>query len=363
MNQTRQDDIFTTATNTLAAGLTRLSRLSILLMLFVLLSRPALGREITDMSGRQVTIPDTISKVVAVSPPATYLLYAIDPALIGGLNTSPWESEKKFTVESYTKLPVIGGFFGQSKTLNQEILLQVNPDFVVYWTWRDNAIAKEFKATMAQLNLPYVGVRLDSIDDYPEALLFMGDALGRKERGKILSDYADKTIREAKSMAAQIPETEKVTIYYAEGMDGLSTEKSGSQHVELIPLAGGVNVHKGEPNDTYGMEKISMEQILLYDPEVILVKEKAFFETIFTDPRWKNLRAVRDKRVYLIPSVPFNWFDRPPSFMRLLGIKWLLNTLHPKRYPMDMMSETKAFYKLFLGVDLSDTDARTVLNK
>jgi len=363
MNWTRQGYILKTTTNSMATGRTRLSILSFLLILFVLLSRPALGREISDMSGRRVTIPATISKVVAVSPPGTYLLYAIDPTLIGGLNTSPWESEKKFTVEAYTKLPVIGGFFGQSKALNQEVLLQVKPDFVVYWTWRDNAIAKEFTATMTQLKLPYVGVRLDSIDDYPEALLFMGDALGRKERGKILSDYADKTIREAKSMAAQIPEMEKVTVYYAEGMDGLSTEKSGSQHVELIPLAGGVNVHKGEANDTYGMEKISMEQILLYNPEVILVKEKAFFETIFTDPRWKNLRAVRDKRVYLIPFVPFNWFDRPPSFMRLLGIKWLLNTLHPKRYPADMMSETKAFYKLFLGVELSDADVRFVLNQ
>lgn len=363
MNYTHKGAILKTGRDNTATCRTRLSILSFILILSVLLSRPALGREITDMSGRKVTIPDTISRVVAVSPPGTYLLYAIDPALIGGVNTSPWESEKKFTVEAYTKLPVIGGFFGQSKAMNQEVLLQVKPDFVVYWTWRDNAIAKEFEAAMAQLKLPYVGVRLNSIDDYPEALRFMGDALGRKERGELLGEYAAKAIREAKSTVARIPEAEKVTVYYAEGMDGLSTEKSGSQHVELIPLAGGINVHKGEAINSYGMEKISMEQIILYDPMVILVKEKAFFETIFTDPRWKSLRAVRDKRVYLIPSAPFNWFDRPPSFMRLLGIKWLLNTLHPKHYPTDMMAETKAFYKLFLGVELSDADARTVLNQ
>jgi len=363
MNPTHKGAILKTGRDNTTAGRTPLSTLSFLLLLFVLLSRPALGREITDMNGRKVTIPDTISKVVAVSPPGIYLLYAIDPALIGGLNTSPWKSEKKFTVEAYTRLPVIGGFFGQSKALNQEVLLQVNPDFVVYWTWRDNAISKEFEAAMTQLHLPYVGVRLNSIDDYPEALRFMGDALGRKERGELLGEYAAGAIREAKSTAARIPEAEKVTVYYAEGMDGLSTEKSGSQHVELIPLAGGINVHKGEAIDSYGMEKISMEQIILYDPMVILVKEKAFFETIFTDPRWKNLRAVRDKRVYLIPSMPFNWFDRPPSFMRLLGIKWLLNTLHPQRYPTDMKAETRAFYKLFLGVELNDEDVQTVLNQ
>jgi len=363
MNWTRQDCILKTNPNTMSTGRMHLTFSIFFLLLFVFLSQSALGREITDMSGRKVTIPETIAKTVAVSPPGTYLLYAIDPALIGGLNTSPWEEEQKFTVESYTKLPVIGGFFGQSKTINREILLQIKPDFVVHWTWRDSAILKEFETAMTQLNLPYVSVRLDSINDYPEALRFMGDILNRKERGETLSEYAVKTINEAKSATARIPEKDIVTVYYAEGLDGLSSEKSGSLHAELIPLAGGVNVHRGEGVDTYGMEKISMEQILLYDPMVILVKEKALFETIFTDPRWKDLRAVRDKRVYLIPSVPFNWFDRPPSFMRLLGIKWLLNALHPELYPTDMVEETKAFYKLFLGVELSDADARFVLNK
>ena len=106
-----------------------------------------------------------------------------------------------------------------------------------------------------------------------------------------------------------------------------------------------------------------MEQLLLYDPEVILVKEPTFFATIFTDPRWTNLRAVRDKRVYLIPCEPFNWFDRPPSFMRLLGIKWLLSLLHPDLYRVDMVAETHDFYKLFLGVDLSEIQTREVLNR
>jgi iron complex transport system substrate-binding protein len=47
--------------------------------------------------------------------------------------------------------------------------------------------------------------------------------------------------------------------------------------------------------------------------------------------------------------------------MRLLGIKWLLNVLHPDRYHIDMVEETRAFYHLFLGVDLSEKDAREIL--
>ncbi len=321
------------------------------------------GREIIDMSGRRVTIPETITRVFAVSPPGTYLLYAIDPAVICGLNFPLWENEKRYAIPHYSKLPVIGGLVGQSRNLNREVLLQIKPDFLLYWAWKDDAANKKFEAAVAELNFPRVSVRLDSIHDYPETLRFIGDVLGKKERGQLLSRYAVAALAEAKAVAAQIPEADRVRVYYAEGPDGLSTERAKSLHAELIPLTGGINVHTGEEVDHFGMEKVSMEQILIYDPEVILVKEKTFFDTIRTDPRWRNVRAVRDKRVYLIPFVPFNWFDRPPSFMRLLGIKWLLHTMHPDLYAVDMVAETKKFYQLFLGVELDDNAAQEVLNQ
>lgn len=333
-----------------------------LLLLLMLTAHPASGREVTDMSGRKATIPDRVSKVVAVSPPGTYLLYAIAPEVIAGLNFPLWENEKKYTVKSYGKLPVIGGLVGQGRTINQEVLLQIKPDFVLFWAWKDDAANQQLEATLTRLHFPLVSVQLNSLDDYPEALRFLGDILNKKERGQELYRYAVDTLKEAKAVTAMIPETSKVTVYYAEGSDGLSTERAASLHAELIPFAGGINVHKGEELDHNGMDKVSMEQIIIYNPDVILVKEKSFFDTVFTDPRWQNIRAIRDKRVYLIPSVPFNWFDRPPSFMRLLGIKWLMNTLHPDLCQIDMVTETKSFYKLFLGVDLSAKEAQEVLN-
>lgn len=324
---------------------------------------PAHAREIIDMSGRKVTIPDVVFKVVAVSPPGTYLLYAIDPKILAGLNFPLWESEKKYTVPEYRQLPVIGGMAGQGRTMNREVLLQVKPDFMVHWAWQDDATNQKFLESMASMPFPIVCVGMDSIEDYPGALRFIGDITNRRDRGEELGRYALETLNEAKAMAAKIPEKDKVRVYYAEGTDGLSTERAKSIHAELIPLAGGINVHQGEELDHYGMEKISMEQLLLYDPEVVLVKEKTFFDAVFTDSRWKNLRAVREKRVYLIPYEPFNWFDRPPSFMRLLGIKWLLGLLHPDRFAVDIVAETRSFYKLFLGVELNEGQAMEVLNR
>ncbi len=341
----------------------RLRRAIIMLLALLIVPNPGQAREIVDMKGRTLTIPDVVSKVAAVSPPGTYLLYAIDPSILAGLNFPIRAGEKKYTVPAYRKLPVLGGLAGQGRTLNREALLQVNPDFIIHWSWKDDAADQKFRQSMESMPFPLVSVCLSSILDYPEALRFTGDITNRKQRGESLYRYAQTALDEAQAITARIPEHKRVKVYYAEGTDGLSTERAQSIHAELIPLTGGVNVHKGEELDHYGMEKISMEQVLLSDPEVILVREKTFLATIFTDPRWKNLRAVRDKRVYLLPYEPFNWFDRPPSFMRLLGIKWLLNLLHPDLYPVDMVAETRSFYTLFLGVDLNAAQAKEVLNR
>ena len=322
---------------------------------------PVHARQITDMTGRKVTVPDKITKVYCSSPPGTYLLYAIDPALVAGLNFAPNEQEKKFISKEFKQLPVIGGVVGQGRNINVEMLLKVKPDIVLVWAWQEKGINEKFEETFRKLGLPTVYVRLDSITDYPAAFRFLGDLLDRRERASKLQNYAEKTLKEVSTITTKIPTGKRISVYYAEGPDGLATERDSSFHVEPLRLAGGRNVHHGEALDHYGLEKISMEQVMLYNPELILVQERDFYAKIYTDPRWKGIKAVKDKRVYLIPRIPFNWFDRPPSFMRLLGLKWLTNSLYPQLYPLDLVKETKVFYKLFLGITLSDDNLREIL--
>jgi iron complex transport system substrate-binding protein len=39
--------------------------------------------------------------------------------------------------------------------------------------------------------------------------------------------------------------------------------------------------------------------------------------------RVQTLRAVRDGRAMIAPSLPFGWIEEPPSINRLLGLAWL----------------------------------------
>ena len=81
------------------------------------------------------------------------------------------------------------------------------------------------------------------------------------------------------------------------------------------------------PSNHVGFEKVSIEQVMLYNPDVIMAQEKVFFDKVVKDPRWQSIKAVKEERCLSRPQDPFNSFDRPPSFMRVLGLKWLTNIL------------------------------------
>ncbi len=332
-----------------------------LLLLALFCAGQAEGREIVDMAGRRVTAPDEIRKVYTASPPATYMLYAIDPSLLAGLNYPFSQLERRYLNASVATLPVIGGWFGQGRTPNLETLLDIRADIMVVWMWKAKATNAKIEQVAEQLRLPLVYIGLDTLGDYPEAFRFMGRLLNRERRAEELSEYASRVLAKIAPIVAAIPEAAKISVYYAEAPDGLSTECDKSPHTELIKLAGGKNIYQCEPKNDFGMERISVEQVMSADPEVILAQEKEFAANVYSDPRWRSIRAVKNRRVRLIPRAPFNWFDRPPSFMRLLGIQWLTNILYPDRFPLNLHSETREFYSLFLGLQLDDAALAEVL--
>jgi iron complex transport system substrate-binding protein len=288
----------------------------------------------------------------------TNLLYAIDPAMLAGLNIALREHEKRYLRTEMQSLPILGGWFGLANMPNIEMILKVRPEIVIVQHFGSAFNTRTNETVMKAVPAPVVSVKLATVFDYPTAILYLGSLLGRETRAKVLAAYAKKSIADMKTFAAGIEGKKKISVYYAEGVDGLNTDCDTSMHTELINLAGGRNVHHCKTQDTFGMEKISFEQVMLYNPEVILVFENAFYQTVFTDSRWQQLRAVKNKRVYLIPNQPFNWFDRPPSFMRLLGAKWLANLLYPEHFRINIVKEARQFFRLFLGVNLTTEEAR-----
>ncbi len=130
----------------------------------------------------------------------------------------------------------------------------------------------------------------------------------------------------------------KIKVYYAEGPKGLQTDPEGSLHSEVITYAGGKNV-ANFPVKHGSRNTISMEQIISWNPDVIVSDSNAF-----NDSSWKQISAVKQNKIYIIPTVPFNWFDKPPSINRLIGVRWFQSCLYPDLYKGDINKDTKEFF-------------------
>jgi len=160
----------------------RLSISSILVLLMFLTCAEA--AQISDMYGRSVTLPSHIVRVLGASPPVTYMLYTIDPTLLAGLNLPPDEDLRKFLRAETMKLPVIGGFGGPGRNFNPEVLMAVKPDLVIAWPPRSGALNPRVEQILASAGIPYAGVKLDAMSDYPAAYEISGRIAGSKRAGE-----------------------------------------------------------------------------------------------------------------------------------------------------------------------------------
>ncbi len=164
------------------------------------------------------------------------------------------------------------------------------------------------------------------------------------------------------SITSQIPANAKVKVYYAEGSDGFSTDPSGSQHTQLLDFCGATNVAKVSLLPGYGMAGTNLEQILLWDPDMILIgrgSQASLYSTIMTDSRWAQARAVKNKKVFIRPDNPLSWFDGPPGPSQIVGMYWMVNKLYPDQTKgLDLSCKIKEFYSKFLNYQLTDADVR-----
>lgn len=311
----------------------------ILLILTLIFVNIMEARTITDDYGRVVTIPEKVSRIYAASPPLTMSLLSFDPSVIAAINM-PFSNVQIPYADAAANVPVVGGFFGQGQTPNFEKLVLVKPDVIIMWgkaTGADIQL-KKFSA----LGIPVLMIRNDTISDLMGQYRLYGELTGERQRAERLITYTKETLELIDKLQPKIDGRKAVRYYFAEGLDGMSSECEGSFHLEPFTYSGGKNALACKPSSNYGMEKISMETILLADPDVIIAMEKTFADSIPSNPQWKTLRAIKNGKILLVPSIPFNTITRPPSFMRLLGIRWLIHAFYP-----DLIAPINLEYKRF----------------
>ncbi|MDK3072704.1 iron ABC transporter substrate-binding protein [Sedimentitalea sp. JM2-8] len=330
-----------------------------LLMILASLALPAHARSVTDSAGRVVEVPDDVTTVFAAGPPASVLVYVLKPESLTGWPRALRPEERAFIADPYRDIPETGRLTGRGGEANLERALQIKPDLIVdFGSVRDTYIDLANRV-QAQTGIPYLLID-GRFDNTAEALRILGDALGVPERGEALAADVEATFARLDARLAEVPEEDRPRVYLARGPEGLETGMKGSINTEIIERAGGRNV-ADDGGATRGLVNASMEQVIVANPDIIVTWDPNFYAKVFDDPLWQGIGAVQKGRVYLSPTAPFGWIDRPPSLNRMMGLHWMAGLMYPDRWQGDLRDDTRAFYKLYYHVDLSDDELERLL--
>ena len=306
-------------------------------------------RVFTDSCGREVTVPADIRRIAVSGPLAQMVVFAIAPDRMVGVANAWDESAKNYFDAKYLELPLLGQLYGGKGELNLETLLAAAPDVVIDVGEPKDSMAEDLDALQEQTGIPFVHIDayLASMDD---TYAMLGDLLAMPNEAQGLADYCRYAYDKVKAIADSV---EKVDLLYVTGEEGLNVIAKGSYHAEVIDMLCNNLAVVDEPSSKGTGNEVDMEQILNWNPAVVIFAPGSIYSTVADNENWQTIQAIRDGRYYEVPMGPYNWMGFPPSVQRILGMQWMAKVLYPDAADYDMYETTQTYFQLFYHCDLT----------
>lgn len=332
----------------------------VILLALVLFAQPSRADDYLDAAGRRVVLPAHIERVMAAGQAAAVLVYALAPdKLVGWAEPLPYDA-RSYLPAKYRSLPVAGRLTGPHPTASAATVARLRPDLVIDWGRVTPEAVATANATQQATGIPYI-ILDGSIQNTPALLRVVGEMFGVEDRAHKLSKAAEEAVDTMRGrLLIQAPPT-RPRVYYGLGPDGLETGRPGSLTSEDLEEAGALNVAAELGfGDTV---RIAPAQLIAWDPDIVIAEHESFYDALKRNPQWRRLKAVRDGKVFLAPSVPFGWIGDPQGVNRVIGLSWLTTLFYPSALEQALRTSAADFYDRFYGVKLNDKQLTELLRR
>ncbi len=179
--------------------------------------------------------------------------------------------------------------------VNIENIVALNPDLVIMWSSQQESIQ-----AIESRGIPVYGVMLKSTNDVYKEISDLGILTGTEQ-------LADSLIKYTKNELAKVSDiykensSEKKKVYFMWPQGPLETSGKNSTVNELITMAGAENVCTSHDEHLV----VNLEKVIEWNPDIIVMWYNANKnpEDILSLPGWRNIKAVKDRQVFEMPSV------------------------------------------------------------
>jgi iron complex transport system substrate-binding protein len=310
----------------------------------IALTLPKQMVQVTDMKGHSITVPRRVVRIATISAMATQLVFAVgaqDQLVVASFGSSVKGKAMGLIYPRMKQIPEAGN----QNAANVETLLAARPDIVL--TEEGAALAQ-----MRAAGLPAYAFSAEKPGELYDAIQRMGVLTGHVAEATKSVDYLTAKMKTIADVVAPVETAKRLRVYVA-GSSILKTFAGDFFQTFMLRNAGGVSVSE---QLTGGKVDVSPEQILVWNPDVIVLTSytQGSVQDVLSNPKLQNVAAVRNRRVYVMPSYVVSWdMPVPESF---LGTMWLAHKLYPDQVTFDMATEVMQFYKQLYHFTVPATD-------
>ena len=315
-------------------------------------------RQLTDAAGRIVTLPTRVTRVADAWHANNGVVLMLGGADKLVATTAQAQNQPWFR-RLYPRIERVPAAFNAAGEADMEALIGARPDVILM---AYDGTMPRWSGAVSAYHLPIVMMPNRSLAELKITVRMTGEVLGESE-SRIATEYLryfDDNIRRVTLVTSKLGPQERPKVLHTASAGVLTVDGRQSVIDDWIAIAGGINAA-----DVVGVGRpVTMEQVAAWNPDVIIVgtaPNQQNRRSILDDPRWRQIKAVKDGRVFVNPSGVYLW-DRH-SAEAALQVLWAAKTLHPAEFgDLDVAQETRKFYEKYFHHALSDDELNSILH-
>ena len=241
------------------------------------------GKTITDMFGREVDLPENVTRIVTLEPSDCEILCALgcEEALVGRGKYCDYPA-------SVLELPAVQS----GKNTNLEEILALQPQVVVM---SDMAHTVEQVELLDQNGVRVITTNANSIEEVYTNIRLLGKIMGKDAEAEAIIADMQATFDD---IAAKSEKTDKTIYFEVMPLEwGLWSAGANTFMQELAEICGMKNAFA----DVDGWQPISQEQVIERDPDYIVLVTgmgDVAVDEVLGRAGWNGMKAVQNSAVY-----------------------------------------------------------------
>ncbi|MCW2319137.1 iron complex transport system substrate-binding protein [Rhodoblastus acidophilus] len=312
-------------------------------------------RDVIDAVGRVVSIPVDVQRVACLTGACyekVFLLGEAEKIVVRQRNFPPWLEQTNPKARDIATVT----------TANAEELLARHVQLAFSFNQPgplDMLTSAGIPALVTTSTTAEARDRQDFLRTVNNEMALFGDVLG--PRAKAAADdwcvWHDAMVARITARTDRLPPESRPKVYYVRGPSALTTHGRESNMRWYGEMAG-ADMDLAQRTKT-GISPVNIEDVIAWNPDVILVGRQYPLQLVTQDPRWADVAAVKSGRVIAVPDGVFFW---DASSEGVLLLAFLAKTLHPDLFvDFELAAEVKAYYRKFYRYALSDAEVATLL--